>query len=223
MLIDIPQFRGKLRVFSDRFDAGCRLAEMLCAYKNGPALILALPAGGVPVAAAMAKQLHLPLDIAVVSKITLPWNTETGFGAVAFDGTVLLNEPFLKGLGLSEEQVKQRIKMTREKVIRRTQQLRAGKQLPDLAARPAVLVDDGIASGFTMQTAVKAVKKLNACEIIIAAPTAHNESLISLIPMVDSIYCANVRSGFSFAVAEAYKYWSDVSENDALEILDKFK
>jgi putative phosphoribosyl transferase len=223
MLTDIPQLRDKSRVFKDRFDAGCKLAEMCSAYKDGPAIILALPAGGVPVAAAMAEKLNLPLDTAVVSKITLPWNTETGFGAVAFDGTVLLNEQFLKSLHLSEEQVKQRIQMTCEKVTGRTKQFRTGRHFPELEDRPVFLVDDGIASGFTMQTAIKAIKNLKANEIIVAVPTAHSESLTPLIAMVDAIYCANIRHGYSFAVADAYKNWSDVDEVEAFEILNRFK
>jgi putative phosphoribosyl transferase len=223
MLIEIPNLRDKLHVFKDRYDAGYKLAEMLTAYKDGPALILALPAGGVPVGTAIAEKLNLLLDVAVVSKITLPWNSESGFGAVAFDGTVLLNEPLLNGLRLSEEQIQQRIKMTREKVTRRTQQFRKEKRFPDLKGRSVLLVDDGIASGFTMQTAIKAVQNLKAGELIIAVPTAHSESLTPLISMVDSVYCANVRSGFSYAVADAYKKWSDVSEDEALEILNRFK
>ena len=223
MIIDLSQLRDKIRVFDDRFDAGRKLAEMLSVYKNSNAIILALPAGGVPVAAAMAEILNLPVDVAVVSKITLPWNTEVGFGAIAFDGTVLLNDTFLKSAGLNNDEINQRIRMTREKVNRRLNYLRGSKPFPDLTGKTVLIVDDGIASGFTMRTAIKAVKKLNAKEIIIAVPTAHSESLRDLLPMANSIYCPNLRSGFGFAVAEAYKKWSDVDERDALEILKRFK
>ena len=223
MLIDNPKLRDKLHVFKDRFDAGCQLAEMLSAYKESPSIVFALPAGGVPVAAVIAEKLALPLDVAVVSKITLPWTTEAGFGAVAFDGTTILNEEMLPGLDLSDEQVQERIKQTAEKVERRTRKLRDNTQMPDLSDRQVFLVDDGIASGITMQTAVKAVKKLNPGRLMIAVPTAHGETLTRLIGMVDDIYCANVRRGFGFAVADAYKNWSDVDEGEALKILQKFK
>jgi predicted phosphoribosyltransferase len=205
MLIEIPNLRNKVKVFKDRQDAGRQLVEMLTSYTDSSAIVLALPAGGVPVAAAIAEKLNLPLDVAVVSKITLPWTTEAGFGAVAFDGTVRLNEQMLPSLGLSDEQVQQGIKITTEKVTGRVRKLRADTHLPDLSGKTAILVDDGIASGITMQTAVEAVKKSGPEQIIIAVPTAHKESIAPLVSMVKTIYCANLRSGFSFAVADAYK------------------
>jgi putative phosphoribosyl transferase len=211
-----------VRVFKDRYNAGSILAEMLTTDANSSAIVLALPAGGVPVATAIAEKLNLPIDVVVVSKITLPWNTETGFGAVAFDGTVRLNEQMLPGLGLTDEQVQHRIKLTAEKVARRVRKLRADTPPPDVSGRTVFLVDDGIASGITMQTAVEAVTKHGADRIIIAVPTAHRQSLTQLVSMVEAIYCANLRSGFSFAVADAYRNWYDVDETEAAEILQRF-
>jgi putative phosphoribosyl transferase len=222
MLIEIPQLRDKVRVFDDRKDAGRHLAEMLSDYTGGSAIAIALPAGGVPVAGVIAEKLNLALDVAVVSKITLPWTTESGFGAVAFEGTVRLNERMLGSLGLTDEQVQQGIKLTTEKVAGRVRKLRKNKPMPDLSGKTAILVDDGIASGITMQTAVEAVQKLDPRCIIIAVPTAHSESLTQLLAMAETIYCANVRSGFCFAVADAYKNWYDVDEQEAAEILKRF-
>jgi len=222
MLIDIPQLREKVRVFRDRSDAGEKLAGMLSDYKDSSAVVLAMPAGGVPVAAVMAEKLGLGLDVAVVSKVTLPWNSETGFGAVAFDGTVCLNEKMLEGLPLSKEQVRERIKFTREKVAARLKKFRSDRELPDLSGKTVLLVDDGIASGFTMMTAVKATAKLGAKQIVIIVPTGHSESLAKISKISTTIYCANVRSGYSFAVADAYEKWSDISEDEAAEILRRF-
>jgi predicted phosphoribosyltransferase len=222
MLVEIPQFHNKVRVFEDRYDGGRKLAEMLAAYTNSSAIVLALPAGGVPVAAVLAEKLGLQLDVAVVSKITPPFNSEVGFGAVAFDGTVRLNEQMLAGLGLSKKQVQQRIDFTKEKVARRMREFRGDKPMPGLPGKPAIVVDDGIASGFTMRVAADAVAKLDASPIIIAVPTGHSESLSRLIPLAETIYCANVRTGFSFAVADAYKNWYDVDEDEAAKILGRF-
>ena len=119
MVIDLPELRDKLGVFEDRRDGGIKLAKMLQAYSDSSAIVLAVPAGGVPVAASLAEKLNLCLDVVVVSKITLPWNTEAGFGAVAFDGTVRLNEQVLAQVDLTEQQVQDRIKLTAEKVGRR--------------------------------------------------------------------------------------------------------
>jgi predicted phosphoribosyltransferase len=222
MLIDIPILREKVRVFKDRYDAGVKVAEMLSALKKIPAIVLALPAGGVPVGAAVAEELGLELDVAVVSKITPPFNSEIGFGAVAFDGTVRLNRQVVAELGLSKKQVQERIDLTVRKVAGRTLEFRGNIPMPDLSGRLALLVDDGIASGFTMLTAIEAVAKLGANRIMVAAPTGHSESLTRLIPMAEAVYCANVRSGFSFAVADAYKNWYDVDEAEASQILRRF-
>lgn len=222
MIVDIPQLRGKLQVFKDRQDAGQRLSEMLSDYKASSAIILAIPAGGVPVAACLAQQLNLTLDLAVVSKITLPFNTEAGFGAVAFDGTLRLNKQLLSQIALTKQQIQQRIEFTTEKVQSRLVKLRGDREMPNLSGKTIILIDDGIASGFTMRVAVEAIKNQKAKEIIIATPTAHQQSLQSLESEVKAIYCANVRAGFSFAVADAYQRWSDVDEKEVLEILKTF-
>lgn len=103
-------------MFRDRLDAGAVLAEMLGGYGGSGAIVLAVPAGGVAVAAVVAGRLGLGLDVAVVSKITPPWNAEVGYGAVAFDGSVVLNEALLRSLGLSRQQVRAGIEGTKEKV-----------------------------------------------------------------------------------------------------------
>lgn len=218
-IIDLPRMRERRRVFRDRLDAGAVLAEMLGGYGGSGAIVLAVPAGGVAVAAVVAGRLGLGLDVAVVSKITPPWNAEVGYGAVAFDGSVVLNEALLRSLGLSRQQVRAGIEGTKEKVARRLGVLRGGKPLPDLAGRTVILVDDGLASGFTLLTAVEALRKAGAGEIILAVPTAHAESAVRLARKVEAIYCPNVRGGWQFAVAEAYVRWTDVSEDEAAGIL----
>jgi predicted phosphoribosyltransferase len=217
-IIERPELRDRLRVFRDRPHAGEVLAAMLDAYYQSDAIVLAIPAGGVPVAAAIAKRLQIPLDVAVVSKITLPWNTEAGYGAVAFDGTMRLNEDLLPRLGLTEEQVQQGIEQTTKKVLRRVKSFRGNKPFPDLAKRLTILVDDGLASGFTLLVAVEALRKAGAREICVAVPTGHGSSLQRVIPAVEALYCANIRTGFSFAVADAYAAWTDVTEEEAIAL-----
>src|SRR3989344_8560714 len=102
-IFDLPEMRNRGQVFRDRTQAGDVLARMLGALRGTDALILAIPAGGVPVASGVANQLNLPLDLAVVSKITLPWSPESGYGAVAFDGAVRLNQELIAVLGLGPE------------------------------------------------------------------------------------------------------------------------
>lgn len=221
-IFDLPEMRNRGQVFRDRAQAGVLLADMLGVFRGTDALILAIPAGGVPVAAGIAQRLGLPLDLAVVSKITLPWNTESGYGAVAFDGSVRLNQDLIATLGLPEATVQEGIARTKEKVTRRVQQLCGDRPLPELTGRAAILVDDGLASGFTMHTAVDALHRLAARQVIVAVPTGHASAVTRIAAAVDSLYCPNVRQGLSFAVADAYEQWTDVSETTVAEIMHMF-
>ena len=117
-IIERPELHNRAHVFRDREDAGKVLSQMMEEYKGTPAIVMAIPAGGLPVGAKIAKELALSLDVAVASKVTLPWNTEAGYGAVAFDGTVRLNDDLVKRLNLSEQQVEEDIVKTRAKVRR---------------------------------------------------------------------------------------------------------
>jgi putative phosphoribosyl transferase len=220
-IIDLPEMRDKQRVFSDRPEAGLVLADMLKEYKNTSALVMAVPAGGVPVALSLGQTLNLAVSVAVVSKITLPWNTEVGYGAVAFDGTVRLNDSLLSRLGLTDEQIQEGIKHTNQKVQRRVERFSQALPFPGLKDKTVFLTDDGLASGFTMLTAVEAMKKAGVGSLNIAVPTAHLESLQRVSPQVDAIYCPNVRSGFFFAVADAYKKWYDIREDELFEMIGK--
>jgi predicted phosphoribosyltransferase len=213
-LIELTEYRDRLRVFRDRGHAGEILATVLTPYASPNALLLAVPAGGVPVALEVAGRLNLPVDLLVVSKITLPWNTEAGYGAVAFDGTVRINEPLVQHLRLSREQVEQGISRTREKVSRRLGILRGSRPPPDFTKRPVIVLDDGLASGYTMSVGVEALRKAGADIVMVAVPTAHLDALARLAGEVESICCANVRAGWSFAVADAYRLWTDVSEGE---------
>jgi len=216
---DLPDLRGQVGVFRNRDHAGEILAGMLKVYSDSDAIVMAVPAGGVPVAKVLAEQLDLPIDIAVVSKITLPWNTEVGYGAVAFDGTVRLNNDLVARLGLTEEEIQQGISKTSVKVAHRVKNLRGEQAFPDLSTSQIILVDDGLASGFTMHVAVEALQKAGTNRITVAVPTGHQRSVESIASEVDTLYCANVRGGNRFAVADAYVRWSDVSEKEVVSLL----
>jgi putative phosphoribosyl transferase len=158
----------------------------------------------------------------VVSKITLPWNTEAGYGAVAFDGTVRLNERLLPGLGLREDEIHYGIEKTKEKVARRFTNLRGGKPFPDLSTRPVIVVDDGLASGFTLLVAIEALRKARASHVMVAVPTGHRNSVQMMADRVEAVYCGNIRHGWSFAVADAYRRWYDVTDEEVMNLLRQF-
>jgi putative phosphoribosyl transferase len=221
MIFNLTELRDRTHVFRDRTYAGKVLASMIDSYGNSNAIVLGIPAGGLPVAAVMAEHLRLPFDIVVISKITLPWNSESGYGAVAFDGTVRLNEQLLPRLGLSKEEIKQDIKKTLDKVTHRVKSLRGEGAFPDLSKRSAILVDDGCASGFTLMVGVEALRKAGADHIIVAVPTGHLDSVQVMAQQVEAVYCANIRQGWGFSVADAYERWSDVSDEELIVIIQK--
>jgi putative phosphoribosyl transferase len=222
-IIQLPELKERVHVFRDRRQAGEVLAEMLEAFRTTDTMILAIPSGGVPVAAIIAEALSLPLDVAVVSKITLPWNTEAGYGAVAFDGTIRLNQELLPHLRLSQKQIESGKEQTLEKVRRRVKRFRGNRPFPNLETRKAILVDDGLASGFTLLVAVEALRKAGASFLMVAVPTGSHTSVLKVSRQVESLYCANIRSGWGFAVASAYQRWTDVEEEEALAIYNDFQ
>jgi len=222
-VVELPELRDRIAVFRDRDHGGEILAKMLTDYTDGGATIMAIPAGGVPVAKAMAERLNFSLDLAVVSKITLPWNTEAGYGAVAYDGTVRLNTNLVARLSLTKEQIQEGIDKTLKKVANRVKKLRGTGTLGDFSGQQAILVDDGLASGFTMRVAIEALKKAGVGSLKVAVPTGHESSIERIASEVNTLYCANIRGGFSFAVADAYIKWSDVSEEEVATLLADFQ
>ena len=217
-VFEVPSLRGRVRIFHDRPHAGEILASMLEGRCSADGLVMAIPSGGVPVGAEVARHLGLPLDVAAVSKITPPSNSEIGYGAVAFDGSVFIREPMRRQLGLSDAQVEIAVAETREKVRRRMEMFRADRPLPVLSAAEVIVVDDGLASGVTMSVAVRALTNAGAGRVIVAVPTAHEESIVRIRDEVVAVYCANIRGGWQYAVAEAYCDWRDVPEAEAARI-----
>ena len=214
--------RDRVEVFVDRAGAGRELARLVRESGEAPATILAIPAGGVPVAVAMASELGWPLDVAVVSKIVRPWTTEAGFGAVAFDGHVLLNDALVRHCELSEQQVATGIQNTRFKVARRHRRLH-GPETLELSGTSVVLVDDGLASGFTMLAAIAACRRAGARRLLLALPTGHTQAVERVASQVDLVICANIRGGSRFAVADAYERWGDVPEAQAELALERHR
>lgn len=215
-IIELPALHNRVRVFKDRRRAGGELARMLGPYITPDCIVFAIPSGGVPVAVEISRELGAPLDVFPVSKITLPWNTEAGYGAVAFNGVARFNRALISRLSLSEDEVREGSRATLEKVRRRAAKFRGDKPLPTLSGRTAILVDDGIASGFTILTGVEALRSMDPDRVLTAAPTGSMESVGLVASQSNLLFCANIREGLTFAVADAYEEWSDIEEDDAV-------
>ena len=219
-IIEELTYRDRRYVFKDRFQAGELLARKLKEYvgKND-AIILTIPAGGVPVGYSLSKSLALPMDIIIVRKMQVPWNTEAGFGALSWDGQVVLNQPLVLDLHLDEETIDLSILKTKKVIEERLRKFRGDKPIPNLGGKSAIVVDDGLASGFTMLAAIRSVRKLAAREIVVAVPTASTSAIRLLQSEVDILVCLNIRSGPAFAVADSYINWYDLSDDEVIEIL----
>jgi predicted phosphoribosyltransferase len=221
-IIDVEKYRDKIRVFEDREHAGRLLAEQLSDYKDDSnSIVIAIPAGGVPVAYIIASELGLPLEVAITRKLHIPWNPEAGFGAVTWNDLVEVNEPLVDRLGVSQTQINEVIE-DEKRVIKERRKLYGQEEFPDLEDNHPILVDDGLASGFSMLTTVKAVKKYQPRFITVAIPTAPRSSLQLIESQVNEIHCLNIRSGGFFAVASAYEEWYDLTDEEVLEYLGKY-
>ncbi len=219
-ILDNPQLRERRFVFTDRQDAGKQLGMFIRSHLEYPdPVVAAIPAGGIPVGKGVALALGASLELAVVRKIQIPGNTEAGFGAVTWDGKVMINERLRAALGLSQAEVDSAVALTRKNVLERIARFTGGRPFPDLAGKTIILVDDGLASGFTMLAAVASVRTSGPAHIIVAVPTSSASSAERVAAEVDRLICLNIRSSLRFAVAEAYKHWYDLDDREVMKEL----
>jgi putative phosphoribosyl transferase len=165
-------------------------------------------------------EIAVPMDVIVARKIQIPWSPEADFGAVSWDDKVLLNEN-LKQLQLKREEVETAISAAKTNVEERLKTFRGDKPLPHLTGKIVVLVDDGLASGYTMLVTVRSVRDKSPKKIVVAVPTASLGAIKLLVPEVDEIVCPNIRRGETFAVAEAHENWYDLTDENVIELLSE--
>jgi len=203
----------------DRPEAGSVLAEKLLPYRQAQPVILAIPNGGVAVAVPIAKELACPLHLMVVRKLQIPDNPEAGFGAVASDGTLLLNEPLVRRLDLSEKIIERQKQRALTTIKARLVRYGQAADFPQLKGMTAILVDDGLASGFTMEAAVIVVKRHGPKAVIVAVPTSSISAYRRISPLVDQLLCPDVSRLPIFAVANAYREWRDLEDEEIEHLL----
>ncbi len=220
-IIEDTNLRNKSHIFRDRFHAGELLAQKLKPYMESLSnpIVLAIPSGGVPVGNEIAKELCLPMDLIIVRKIPVPYSPEAGFGSISWDGDVLINRKLAHQLQLNEEEIESAIAKVKFELNKRMIKFRGKKPFPDLKDRAVVLVDDGLASGYTMLSAINSIKKYSPARIIVAVPTASKNAIDIVSLHVDEIFCLNIRETTLFAVADAYREWHDLDETEVLKII----
>jgi predicted phosphoribosyltransferase len=203
-------------IFSDRREAGRKLGEALGSRPG--ALILGIPRGGVIVAGEVANVTGGEHDVMVTRKLGAPVNRELGLGAVAPDGTTVLDERLLRALGVSEQYLAKEVARQVEEIHRRLEMYRSGKPPLVVDGRAVVVVDDGIATGGTAEVALRSLKKQNASKVTLAVPVAPSDALVRLGEVADEVVCVSTPSPFA-AVGQWYRVFDQVSDAEVLEAL----
>lgn len=211
--------RDAYPAFSGRGEAGRELARFTVRAPDPDALVLAIPRGGLPVAAPLAAALRCGLRPVLVRKLPIPDSPEAGFGAVAIDGTVVLNERLVALLGLLPETVEQVAAEVRAELERRAAAFPGGWPMPPMRGRAVWLVDDGLASGYSMLAAVRLTRAAGAARITVAVPVASELSLGVVEPEADETFALIVEYGASFAVASYYRDFHDLSDAEVRALL----
>ena len=206
-------------LFRNRTDAGQKLGERLKQYQGGGVIVFAIPRGGVPVAIEVAEKLDAHLDVVIPRKITIPYNPEAGYGAVTEDGTIALNEPLVNRLGLTESQIQQQAEEVRAEIRRRSALYRGELQATSVLGKTAIIIDDGLASGFTMIAAIKSVQRCKAAKIVVAVPVASGTAYDLVKPLADELVCLVIARIYQFAVASFYHHWYDLTDEEVIAYL----
>lgn len=206
-------------IFKDRHDAGEKLSTLLLEFQNSKdTLILGLPRGGVVTAAAVAKKLHLPLDITCPRKIGAPFNPELAIGAVTETGQSIFNWPLIEQLGVPQSYLKQETENETKRAHHRLHQFR--KDLPprQIAGKNIILIDDGLATGATMKAAINSVKNEHPKSIIVAIPVSPIDTLEEIKPLVDQVICIASPSFFQ-AVGQFYEFFDQTDDEEVITLL----
>jgi predicted phosphoribosyltransferase len=205
--------------FRDRVEAGDVLAGRLGHYAGrSDVLVLALPRGGVPVAARVAQALGAPLDVFVVRKLGVPGHEELAMGAIASGGVQVVNEQVVGRLGLGEADLRRVAEAEERELARRERSYREGRAPPDLAGRVVILVDDGLATGSTMRAAVAAARRLGPARVVVAVPTAPASTCERLRSEADEVICVTTPRPFR-AVGYSYRSFPQTSDEEVRAIL----
>lgn len=205
--------------FRDRREAGQQLARKLSRYANRPdVVVLALPRGGVPVAYEVAKALSVPLDVFLVRKLGVPGYEELAMGAIASGGVRVLNDQVVNALGIPDNVIDAVASWEQQELERRERVYRGERPPPEVHGKTVILIDDGLATGATMQAAVRALRQQEPARIVVAVPTAAPETCEQLKAEADEVICAITPEPF-YAVGLWYEDFSQTTDEDVRELL----
>jgi predicted phosphoribosyltransferase len=206
----------KMALFADRTAAGRKLVTLLKSHAGNPTvLVLALPRGGVPVAAEVARGLGAPLDILLVRKLGVPGHEELAMGAIAEGGVIVLNDDLIDELQIPSVHVDRIAARERAEMDRRARAFRGTRNPPEVAGRTVILIDDGLATGATMEAAARAMRKRNAGRVIIAVPVGARETVARLRSLADEVVVVSTPEPFT-AVGLWYDAFPQMTDDEVV-------
>jgi len=205
--------------YADRYQAGRVLAGFLEEYDHrNDVIVLALPRGGVPVAYEVAAKLSLPLDVFIVRKLGVPGHEELAMGAIASGDVVVFNEELMSMLHIKKSSIDEILKAEQKELTRREHVYRENKPFPVLSGKTIILVDDGIATGYTMRAAIAALKQQKPADIIIAVPVAARSTCDEMSTLVQTVICPLQPVNF-YAVGLWYTDFSQTTDDEVIQLL----
>ena len=216
-------FTRQQPIFENRYDAGRQLAAKLTEYKSQSVVVLAIPNGGVLVALGVALALEADFNLIISRKIPLPLNPEGGFGAVTDDGTIILNEEVVNKSGLSQQQITYQVSQVRNGIRQRSLLYHKDRPPPVVSGKTVIIIDDGVASGFTMMAAVESVRYRRPREIIVAVPVASATALKQVEKIADKVITCVAGFAPEFYVSDFYRYWHEPSDNEVIQCLKEWQ
>lgn len=208
-------------MFKSRFEAGSQLARKLEQYANSEIELLAIPRGGIEVGHPIALALRRPLDVIVPRKIPCPENPELAIGAVTFDGGIEIDEKLVRELDLSESDVRKLAHSVQEDIERRLTLYRGNKPRPQLHSKPVMLIDDGLATGYTMIAGIKSVRQDAPSRLTVAVPVSPGTTYERIRELVDDLIVLHVARDPLFAVSGFYDNFRDLRGEELIKLLDE--
>ena len=210
-------------VFENRYDAGRKLAEKLTEYTGQSVVVLGIPNGGVAVALGVAMAIGADFDLVISRKIPLPLSPEGGFGSLTDDGTLILNEELVKKTGLTQQQINYQVGQVRTNIKERSLLYHKDRPPLSITGRTVIIIDDGLASGYTMRAAIESLRRRRPEKIIAAVPVGPGHIISEIRKVADKVVTCVVAAGPVFYVSDYYRYWYDITDSEVLTCLKEWR